>query len=549
MVDAVIAKTKKCYRYRDLDTAIFLLSSLIVNMPEYRLLYGILLYENDEFSRSLVHLDGLLTTTAVYYRALAYKKMKKYKDATMCLRTILDGRSLRDRSENSWYNEFFIDKKDTEFFDSLLGELYVQRGKCRNAIDKFRKSMFKNPLLKAATSLYEENNKIDLIDVHKDDLVMKYYTELFRIQQQIRFNSINLIFKGIQCLSNTKNDLNGMSTNDENGNINNKKNGRANCLISNETCPDAFNRSAAKDVGIRNDVDLSTYSGLGMEYYSEAFDAPFIGSYYISKVAAALARFGFDDKSASLFEALRDKDPSFIEEMDNYSTLLWKLKNENMLGLLAKEYISSHPNNFITWAIIGNYYSLKGLNHECTLCFQRSLGIKESPHVYTLLGFESNTKTQFTEAQVYFKASICMLENNDRALFGLGISYAEIFKADIASLYFNQAMDINPTSLPMATYLVRFYVKNKEYEKAVLKIKQMLFAQNDRWLEDYDTMVDFIEENCGRFRDIEELMLCELVEVLFKHGHRGLAARILKCVKCRTSSYYAKKALIETMEE
>lgn len=271
---------------------------------------------------------------------------------------------------------------------------------------------------------------------------------------------------------------------------------------------------------------------------------PGTGSYLVAKAAAASARFGNSKEAGRLFKLLRRKDPSWISGLDAYSTMLWREHDENSLGLLAKELISSHPDHYITWIVIGNFYSLRKKNGEAIQAFLRSISIRENSHAYALLGFEFNHKSCFVDAQGCFRSSLCMLENNDRALFGLGISYAETFKKELATVYFTKAMLVNPHSLHMKAYLVRFYVRVKEYAKALERIGEYFCLD----MANPCDIVRLIEAKAGNYSELEELMLCELAEVLFREGSKDLAIKVLDSVACRTTTYFSKRALIETEE-
>ncbi|ELA42885.1 uncharacterized protein VICG_00200, partial [Vittaforma corneae ATCC 50505] len=155
-------------------------------------------------------------------------------------------------------------------------------------------------------------------------------------------------------------------------------------------------------------------------------------------MASMYCRLTSSKVGLQVFEFLREKDPSFVLEMDVYSTSLWINKDTNLLGLLAKDLISTAPNHYITWSVIGNYYSLNGMPKESTTCLMKSLSILENPFAYSLLGFEFNIRSQYLEAQNYFKSSLCMLENNDKANFGLGVAYSETSKRAAAEAYFKK---------------------------------------------------------------------------------------------------------------
>ncbi len=594
---SALEKAWKCYRYRDMDTAIFLMSLVIEKMPEYRLVYGILLFENQEYKRALFHLNGLLTTTAVYYRALCLFRMKKYNEAAVTLENILNRRTLKDSLDDEWGRHFLVESRDTEFFEQILGEIYVRTGMCMRAVNIFKKLMRKNPLFGAASYLLNEQIFIDKDSIACEDInsykIINKYKDNKTYESNNSFNDSNAYKTSYENKFKTKNlKLSNRNISEKEGFVNNiledpvivyylqvsriikdisLRSENPNKLRSMEkNTRFEIDRHPSYAIGGKNDssesidgrsfVDNLFYgrvgcnilvdkvfggSSWGDEKYSPEFNTPFFGTYFMVKVATALGSYGFDAESISLFERVRELDPMFLNEMDYYSTVLWKTKKESCLGLLAKECIDVNPMHHAVWIAIGNYYSLKGISKKCILCFKRSLAIKETSHAHTLLGFEYNTRNQFIDAQKNFSASIAISAHNDRALFGLGISYANSYNRESALLYFNKALQINPTSLPMITYLVRFYVKNKEMNEAFNKIVNVIFPGYHNLAIDYETLVNLIEKNAGRFHELEELMLCELAEILFSYNCKAFAIRVLRSLECRTSTYFSKRALIE----
>ena len=349
-------KLVKCFKYKDYETAAFISSYLSCSIPEFQLLTGIILYENQEYSRSLSHLINLHETTAIFYRALNYKKLKKYNEAISEITSIIEGKTVSENGTDSFLANFILDRKDTEFLDSFLGTLLILKGKAKQGIEKYRKSMFKEPLLTPCFGLFDEN--------------------------------------------------------------------------------------------------------------------------------------------------------VWIAPISQFST---------------------------------DYYSLSGMPKESTTCLMKSLSIQENPFAYSLLGFEFNIRNQYLEAQYYFKSSLCMLENNDKANFGLGVSYGETSKKTTAEVYFKKALIINPSNLSMKAFLVRFYVKNDEKIKAIEKTKEYLNLHCNTLEE----MAQCIYQSMGHYNEMEELIICEFIEILVKEKCKELAEKLLQCVQLRTSTYYSKKNLVE----
>lgn len=503
-MESIQKKIEKCFRYKDYDTAAFLTSYLMSCSYECTVLMGIVLYEQSDYDRCVQCLKNVSTATALFYSVLAYKRQKKYSLAIFCAKRLLNGEAQPDTSGWKWYSRLFIDKDDKEFFANILGDLHIKMGRSKTGIEMYRLAFFKNPLLRAAEGLFAEDHKIEPISAFAEDPVMNYYTDLFRARAAIKSSQVNLLeYQPI-----TKQGPLGQRQFDKSG-------------------------QALFDLG-HSSIDY--------------FNRHEFGAYYIAKVAAEYAKYGNDLEADRLFKLLHQRFPSFIIEMDTYSTLLWRAKNENQLGLLAKEFIVSHPAHHSTWAIIGNYYSVLNKPKESCLCFARSINITETPQVYSLLGFESNAKKHYSVSHGYFKSSLAMLENNDKALFGLGVSYSNMSKITCASHSFELALKINPYSLHMFAYLIRFWVKNKDYEKVATAVARVILPRSRSDSITYEDIVEYVEKNSGMFCEMKELILCEFAEVLLKADLKRLALRILHSVECRTSAYFSKKAMIEQDE-
>lgn len=477
MNQEVLNKLMKCYRYKDYKTAIFLAFELLKYSTEFKLLLGILLYENQEYARSIFHLKDLSGTTARFYQALNYKKIKKYVESIDCLIEIVEHKTQNENISNIFIQSFIIDNQDTEYFNSLLGQLYFLRGRSKRSIEKNRKSFAKNALVGPVLALFDEN--FDVIPVNNpiSDPVMQLYYDLmkFNIQDKPVSSYLRNIYEA------------------------------------------------------RQNPDFQKYMSTGL------------GSYFISKIAAVYCKFGDQEFGLELFEILRECDPFYITDLDVYSTGLWVQKNENLLTFLSKELLSSHPNSHITWSVVGNYYSLKGKIKESSICLMKSINIQESPFAYSLLGFELNSKNQYSEAQTYFKSSICMLENNDKAYFGKGIALSETSRRESAESYFKKALHINKNCMNMKVYFVRFYVGQNDIQKALDMALEYLNIKSN----DYNFVANYVLENIGNFTELQELLICEIAGIFNKLKMNDLARKVIESVQCRTSTYYKKKCIIE----
>lgn len=480
--DLKIQKEKmiKCIKYRDFETAAYISMYLSQSNPEFEMLSAILLYENKEYSRSLQFLEGFDDVTRIYYKALNYKARKEFSEAIAQLSIIIEGKAKNQCFNDSFIQTYTLSTEDSEFFESLMGQLMIIKGKCYPGIDRFRKSFFKNPLLGPCYSLFDENVWIAPINDFKNDIIMNFYQNLF---------SMNI-------------------------------------------------QTQTVDEIPRNISEMIEQYPMFNEYF---INTPGFGSYFLSKIAACFTRFTMSNVGNEIFEYLRKKDSHFIKELDVYSTALWVAKNYNHLGLLAKELIYSNPKHYITWVVLGNYYSIAGMPKESYTCFMKSLSIEETHNAYTLLGFECNSKNQYLEAQNFFRSSLCMLENNDRAYFGMGISLSEMSKKNSAETYFNKALLLNPRNINMRALVVRFYVKNKNDDISLQKIQEFLGIR----YKSYHEIAEYILKRMGEFKEMEELIILEFCELLVRFGRRDLAKDILACVNCRTKTYFSKRSIVE----
>ncbi len=277
-------KIEKCFKYRDYETCIFLLSYFAVEDNEYSLILGIMLYFNKEYARAIYYLKQFNTYTSIYYKALAFKEMKRYKSAIEILNRIFNNTAKTD-SLLILKNELELREEGMEFYYKLAGELYTLQGEVSRGIGKFETANRINSLYSVSNFLYGENRLELPVENKSENFVVKFFTYL----------------------------------NDQN------------------------------------------YDKL-KEY---AKHIPGIGSYYISKAANENFIKNNMKSSLILFDLVRDKDPFFLNEMENYSNALFREKKANMLGLLAKELKDIAPNDHRTWITIANFYSLKDNQNLC----------------------------------------------------------------------------------------------------------------------------------------------------------------------------------------
>ncbi|ORD95966.1 CDC27 [Hepatospora eriocheir] len=283
-----------------------------------------------------------------------------------------------------------------------------------------------------------------------------------------------------------------------------------------------------------SDLMLKSDDKKYIDHYKKC--VPGKGSYALSKIAV-------ENEDYHLFSFLRLYDESFIEGVEDYSTILFRKKKKIELVNLALYLTKWYPNDHRTWMVIGNYYSL--IESDLAVkCLMKSKDINETYQVYSLLGFEAASRCQYRLAESFYNSSLKLRKNNHKALFGLGITLDERFQYKNALMYFMKALELNETDKEMQVYFLRFLIKHKKYEKGL-----NYFISKFNFENNIDLIIDRLLNSIG-YNETEELMILEFIEIIYNiHTESkdkiSLVVKLLDNIKIRSSSYYKKRALLE----
>ncbi|OQS53432.1 nuc2 [Ecytonucleospora hepatopenaei] len=267
----------------------------------------------------------------------------------------------------------------------------------------------------------------------------------------------------------------------------------------------------------------------------------FIDSYFISKLVVFLFQREKVEKALEFYAFLRENDFAFIQEMDLISTFLWKHKKENLLGVLAKDMLETHSQSEKTWVVLANYYSFNNKIEKSAKCLEKSLLIKESAIALSTLGYEYTARNQTTKAKAYFEAALKMQLNNGKAYFGLGVAFDTAGRLEEAEKWFIKGVELEPYDSFIQTYLVRFYVSFKKYDEALKALKTFMNIGSLTIKQ----AINYMQSKINGFKETEELMALEFIEILETKGYHKQARALIKKVKVRTSSYFDKKNMLE----
>ncbi|CAI4219996.1 unnamed protein product [Parascedosporium putredinis] len=109
----------------------------------------------------------------------------------------------------------------------------------------------------------------------------------------------------------------------------------------------------------------------------------------LSKLARAQYEMMAYGEAKSTFQILRKIAPSWLEDMEVYSTVLWHLKDDVELAFLGHELSDDHYLSPQTWCAVGNSFSLQRCHQEAIKCFRRAGQLEpQLAYSYSLLGHE-----------------------------------------------------------------------------------------------------------------------------------------------------------------
>lgn len=269
---------------------------------------------------------------------------------------------------------------------------------------------------------------------------------------------------------------------------------------------------------------------------------PGYGSSFLSHCGKTFALRSRFSESILIFEFLRKRDQHYIKNLDYYSTLLWFSENSVRLASLAKELQSNHISSHIFWIVIGNFFSNRHDNKRAVVCFSRSNFIEPNHNAQCLLGHEALLRGEYKKAMKYFINSQELFKNNYNAIFAIGMVYESSGRFENAEIYYKKGFSINPHNSTLKTVLLQFYVKIKEYEKA-MQLMGTIFGIEDA---DPSNICNRIEET--KLNDGDEKMVLIFIEVLLYYKLVQSAAKIFKLLRIRSSEYYTKKNMIDEIK-
>ncbi|KEQ95892.1 hypothetical protein AUEXF2481DRAFT_4839 [Aureobasidium subglaciale EXF-2481] len=168
------------------------------------------------------------------------------------------------------------------------------------------------------------------------------------------------------------------------------------------------------------------------------------------------------------FAKILKLEPTRIEDMEVYSTVLWQLKKPVQLAFLAHNLRDLDFNSPQTWCTVGNAFSLSREHEQAIACFKRATQVDpEFSYAWTLMGHELLTNEEFDAALASFRKGVGSERRGFGAWYGLGKCYERMGKWDEAQRHYRIAFGINPSN-PVLAVCIGVILEKLRHPKAAL---------------------------------------------------------------------------------
>ena len=173
-------------------------------------------------------------------------------------------------------------------------------------------------------------------------------------------------------------------------------------------------------------------------------------------------------EAARHFEWARRADPTRLEGMEVYSTVLWHLKREAELAFLAHEALALDRLAPETWCIMGNCLSLQREHEAALRLFQRSLQLDpQFVYAHTLCGHEHVASEDFDKGLGCYRNALRLDSRHYNAWYGIGQVHFQQEKYELADYHFRRAAKIHPGSSKLLCCLGRALHRRGQHAEAL----------------------------------------------------------------------------------
>ena len=184
----------------------------------------------------------------------------------------------------------------------------------------------------------------------------------------------------------------------------------------------------------------------------------------LSKLARAQYEMMAYKEAKMTFQLLRRLAPSWLDDIEVYSTVLWHLKDDVELAFLGHELTDSHYLEPQTWCAMGNSFSLQRCHQEAIKCFRRAGQLEpQLAYSYSLLGHEHFEAEEYGEATTAFRKALQVDPRHYSAWVGLGRAQERLGQGEKALRYYRSGEKVNPNNAALLTYIARVSARRQRW--------------------------------------------------------------------------------------
>ncbi|PVH96728.1 TPR-like protein [Periconia macrospinosa] len=174
-------------------------------------------------------------------------------------------------------------------------------------------------------------------------------------------------------------------------------------------------------------------------------------------------------EAEKVFQRIREKAPSHLEDMEVFSNTLWQLKKETDLAYLAHTLVDQDRLSPQAWCALGNAQSLQREHDQAIKCFSRATQLDPKfAYAFTLQGHEHIANEEYDKAMYAYRCAISADNKHYNGWYGLGHVYEKMAKYDVAEKHYRAAFAINPTN-PLLAVRIGFVLDRMKKTEAALQ--------------------------------------------------------------------------------
>ncbi|OAG31783.1 anaphase-promoting complex subunit 3 [Nematocida displodere] len=508
----------RCIKYSNFSNAIYSAQAIKLGSVEgSNLLLGYLFMRNREYRRALMYLNRNNSFSSRYYQALCYKQLKEYRSCITTLEKITEGGEFITHGSLSELESHYVLEYDQALVLDLLGEAKLQFEDYPSAWKTYALAAKSSPILSTAHKILLENSLTGppCQSVEEEN-----------IETGLRTKSTEPGTPPHQHLDRVL----------EEKSKNSPRDGQIQGVVTSLLQESRFMQMiCGGDLGFCAKPVFDWWDTMSLTA--------------ISNVAVYLFEAGYTEKAAAIFRKIRMVDPFHLEKMHYYSSILWQQRDAIMLGTLARDLFGVDSFSHITWATLGNYYSLKKETDKALSCFKRSNAIKKDPYVQCLLGHEHFMNSNLPEGLNCFQRSIHMKSGDYSGMAGCGLIYEKIGKIERAEYFFMKAVECNPQNVLLGYLAVKFLTTSHLHSKAFLLLQRYLeidlslseLAENIAETENWSTALSRHSAQNEQMHGLYGHFLLELSALLARSGQTLAAEKVLREADGEGQSFTTRK--------